>query len=408
MYLTPTDTNNTSDQELVIRDLHLSLERHSDSNSTSAYHQTCEHYLHAMREFIPEHFSPNFTNPCWYSHKMSPSVVKELNVETAPIPGNSQNIKKYIAEFKRSQGVQLYCLPAFYLAGFAKCGTTTLYELLLQHPQIVPPNQKEGQFWQTFMELGETDIDKQWQTLWYLNHFSGAGRAISRSKQSLTLDASTHTIDRYIPSDKDICHLPSLVFNVLPDTKFIVIMCDPTERSFSHFWFVCSKTRKWNIFYNADFYSKNAKERFHKSVLRDVDLFHSCIRNEHSRFQCLKKITPGSAACGLSYLGVGIYYYHIIRWLNVFPREKFLFLRKEDLITNTSAVMQRVWKFLSLSLVPEMKQRHENANMWTRDPNYSSKFAMLPETRKLLDSFYQPYNELLAHLLSDSMYLWEQ
>jgi len=129
MYLTPTDTNNTSDQEQVISDLHLCLERHSDSNSTSTYHQT-EHHLHAIREFIPEHFSPNFTNPCWYSHKMPPSFVKELNVATASVPGNSQNIKKHITEFKRSQGIQLYCLPAFYLAGFAKCATTTLYELL--------------------------------------------------------------------------------------------------------------------------------------------------------------------------------------------------------------------------------------------------------------------------------------
>lgn len=407
MYSTPffpTDTNSTSHQELKMRGIHLC---HIDNDTTSIYQERFERYIHAMQEFIPKHFLPNFTNPCWYSHKMPLSIVQKLNIETASIPDNSQNVKKYIAEFQQSREMQLYCLPAFYLAGFAKCGTTTLYQLLLQHPQIAPPNQKEGQFWQTFMELGKTDIEKQWQTLWYLTHFSEASRAISRSTQQyLTFDASTHTIDRYIPSDNEICLLPSLVLNVLPGAKFIVVMCDPTERCFSHYWFVCSKTRKWNIFYDADFYSKYAKERFHRSVLRDVDLFHSCIRNKHSRFECLKKITPGSAACGLSYLGVGIYYYHIIRWLNVFPHERFLFLRKEDLITNTSAVMTRVWEFLGLSTVPETKQEYANANKWTRDPNYSSKFAMLPETRELLDSFYQPYNELLAHLLSDSRYLW--
>ena len=36
--------------------------------------------------------------------------------------------------------------PNFIIAGFPKCGTTSLYHYLNEHPQIFMPNQKELHF----------------------------------------------------------------------------------------------------------------------------------------------------------------------------------------------------------------------------------------------------------------------
>ncbi len=45
----------------------------------------------------------------------------------------------------------LHVLPNFMIIGFPKCGTTSLYDYLTQHPQIVPPLGKEIDFLIDFM-----------------------------------------------------------------------------------------------------------------------------------------------------------------------------------------------------------------------------------------------------------------
>ena len=39
--------------------------------------------------------------------------------------------------------LQVSCLPAFYLLGEMKCGTTTMYKKLASHPHVVLPRNKE-------------------------------------------------------------------------------------------------------------------------------------------------------------------------------------------------------------------------------------------------------------------------
>jgi hypothetical protein len=106
-----------------------------------------------------------------------------------------------------------------------------------------------------------------------------------------------------------------------------------------------------------------------------------------------------------------MYYYHVIPWLATYPREKLLFLRSEDLAADPYLVMQRVWDFLDIPAQSKekmsSKQSYWNNNKWIRSKENRDKFAMLPETEQLLYDFYKPYNHLLAKLLSDDKYLWE-
>ena len=67
---------------------------------------------------IPKQFNSSFLNPCWYD---SPSSADRT----------------------------LKCLPYYFLAGFAKCGTSDLYHKMGIHPQIRLTKPKEHHWWNT-------------------------------------------------------------------------------------------------------------------------------------------------------------------------------------------------------------------------------------------------------------------
>ena len=323
-----------------------------------------------------------------------------------------------------TQSENLYCLPSFFLAGFPKCATTTLYKLIIQHPQIVAPECKGSHFWTSFIGRNGTRVTRGAETQWYLTHFNSFARQIqtsSRGKSAtplnyvspsrqITLDASVSTLWRYnfnSMSDADICLVPSLLRHILPDAKFIVIMREPVKRLFSDYWYVFSTYIEptWkSIKYNSTYYKLNAKNMFHNSTVKAINMFNSCIDSGGSWFHCVYMFNISIPLR----LEAGMYYYHIAAWLNVFPRSQFLFLRMEDLASAPNVVMKRVWRFLHLrSDVVDTQPVSVNVNSWIKSQKYKSSFEMLPETRKLLHAFYQPHNELLAQLLSDSKYLWQ-
>ena len=76
--------------------------------------------------------------------------------------------------------------------------------------------------------------------------------------------------------------------------------------------------------------------------------------------------------------------------------------------------MKGIWKFLNTKVLSEEEfmsvlehsKLEKNANMWIKSEQYKDSFQMWPETKQLLRSFFQPYNERLARLLDDNKYLW--
>ena len=158
------------------------------------------------------------------------------------------------------------------------------------------------------------------------------------------------------------------------------------------------------------YYSAIAQHLFHNITTHTVRMLRSCIKNGKSRFECVQKVSDVDhvSGCAPLQLGVGMYYYHIIPWLNVFPRENFLFLKTEELVSSPVVEMKRVWAFLGLHSMPKMEHKFSNPNKWIIDSKYKSKFEMLPKTKEILDRFYKPHNELLAHLLSDLKCLWSE
>lgn len=61
--------------------------------------------------------------------------------------------------------------------------------------------------------------------------------------------------------------------------------------------------------------------------------------------------------------------------------------------------MSKVWQFLGLDDFPT-ERVFANVDPVIKD------LAIPQETKVLLDEFFRPYNQLLANLLSDTRYLW--
>ena len=396
------------------------------------------HDTKALFDLVPRNFSRKYRNPCWNSSLRIPHDLSRYFYEMWYPKFSDNTIKSAIREVNLSQFLsdtythcqsqleqRIYCLPFVYLAGFPKCGTTSLYQMLVQHPLVAKPLRKEGHFWYTFTEYTGTYKDKFIHSLFHLHQFQDAAQQIAKSRRSITIDASASTLWKALrpfEEESDMSVLPSVINQLTPTARFIVIMRNPVKRLFSDFWYFCSH-RNWvknRHIVVPKYYVENGRQVFHNSTAEAVHDFRDCVANARVSllYECVRRVTyvrenNKETDCYRVRLGIGMYYYHITRWLRVIPRERFLFLRSEDLSLDPYSTMERVWRFLDLppqtrqQMEASLARRHEwNTNDWIKSEEYRERFAMLPETERMLREFYRPHNEKLAELLSDPHYLW--
>ena len=418
--------NKVDPAKKVERDLHRCGQTffQTPKPSQSPSYNLLAGYFKVLEEFLPPGliYLSNYTNPCWYSnlhiHDRIPSgefltkfyKSEDFRDNILVKYGNTLGDDTNPLNLTHNGNKRLYCLPKFYLAGFAKSGTTSLHRYITQHQDTVKPVTKEGQFWHVFTnDIHGNPAAKRLQILWYLKHFSYAAEHIEKFPAAVTIDASVSTIfssaNHSLARDEDICIIPSLILSVYPQARFIVLMRDPVERLFSHYWFICGEMKRKSDLHDAPVL-------FHNSTLEALGDFNECIKEGVPEFECVRLATDSDTlyhgrkrdTCVDVCLGHGLYYHHIAKWLNVLPMEQFLFLTNEEMSRNVTATMQKVWDFMGLKPIGQAKMsKHHNVN-WIHSGPYEDKVYMLPETAALLREFYKPFNERLAILLKDAKY----
>ena len=221
--------------------------------------------------------------------------------------------------------------PDYLIIGAQKSGTTTLNILLNQHPDVCG-HMREVHFFDTNFEKGEK---------WYKRQL----KAKRRDKHCLTGDKTPKYIyDRSVPEK---------VHQLYPDVKLILILRNPVDRAYSHYWF----------------YVRNGKE----SLPVEEALF----------------TYP-------TYLSRSRYAEQIKRWYAFFPKEQMLILDSNDLRHYPQETMQTVFSFLGL---PEF-------TVTVLEPEKKSDYPPIdPELRKTLVEYFKPYNEELETLL-DRKFNW--
>ena len=111
-------------------------------------------------------------------------------------------------------------LPDFCIIGSQKAGTSSLWHVLRQHPELFLPQQKELNFFFRDQEYKRGDSA-------YASHFESAG------PQQLCGEASPGYL----------CHpmVPGRMARLIPNAKLIVVLRDPIERAYSQYW----DNRRW-------------------------------------------------------------------------------------------------------------------------------------------------------------------
>ena len=195
-------------------------------------------------------------------------------------------------------------LPNFICLGAAKSGTTTLHDILRQHPEIYVPAFKEPHFFD-IPENYKNGID------WYQkNYFKNANKKV---------------IAEFTPSyffDKEV---PERIFNNLgSEVKFVVLLRHPVDRAYSHY--LHSKRDEHE---ELDFVESLNQEEDRLSRYIENKDYLSYLRN--------------------SYISQGLYGDMVERYLKYFKLENFMFIHFEkEFLLKRDKTIQRVLGFLDI------------------------------------------------------------
>lgn len=254
---------------------------------------------------------------------------------------------------------RLRVLPDFLIIGAERCGTTSLYNYLAQHPSVVPAARKDIHFFNVNYRRGAG---------WYRTHFPTLLSKYShaRRKQGFATGDST-------PSYCFSPHAPRRVFELLPGVKLLLLLRDPVERAYSHYHMALRDGYETLPFAEA---LEREDERLRGELERmlEDESYYSSPRHLYS------------------YLSRGIYADQLKLWLDRFSRDQMLVLKSEDLYENPPRIMKRVQQFLHLPLVELTDHRKHNQALYP---------AMDPALRKRLADYFEAPNARLFELLRD-------
>ena len=224
------------------------------------------------------------------------------------------NYIKYHWDFGKVTG------PKFLIIGFGKCGTTSLYAYLNNHPRVLRAVDKELHFFNNHFECGLE---------WYKAHFP----PIPENKDFMTGEATPWYINWGGVEQK--------VFQAFPEVQLLVVLRNPVARAVSHFY----HNRKVGIEHRS----------FEEAMLSEIEKLQG-ITDPAQVDKSYWKTEQG-------YLFVGFYLHFIKKWMSLFPKEQFLIIDNDDLSTEPVATMNQVFEFLGL---PEHKlpiyQKHNSGS----------------------------------------------
>jgi hypothetical protein len=267
-------------------------------------------------------------------------------LETVKLP-----LRRLRAEYRQLTGT-LRGLPSALIIGTQKGGTTFLFDYLVQHPDVLPPLNKEIHYFDLNYARGVT---------WYRARFPYSYQLRGRA---MTLDASPYYLAHPLA--------PQRVTGLLPGAKLIVLLRNPVDRAFSHYQHEVRGGRESLSFPQA---IERESERLagEEERLRQEPAYYSY---NHHRY---------------SYMLRGVYIEQLRRWARHFPRSQLLVLQSEWLFRDPAAATVAVQGFLGLR--PQRFERYE--------PSYQGNYqrGMSADLRTRLASYFEPYNRELYQWL---------
>jgi len=183
-------------------------------------------------------------------------------------------------------------LPDFIIIGAQKSGTSSLYYYLIQHPQLLPSFRKETHFFDGGKCPSVDNFEKG--QAWYRAHFP-LRKNISNNQK--TFEASPLYIFNPLA--------PRRIYDLVPEVKIIALLRNPTERAISHYF--KEKRKNWESL--SIYEALQEEEKRLESVIKEKD-YKNDIFIHHS------------------YKSRGLYKDQLERYLNYFPWQQILVIKR--------------------------------------------------------------------------------
>jgi hypothetical protein len=209
-------------------------------------------------------------------------------------------------------------MPTFFLAGVMKSGTSSLTSLLKQHENVFCTPAKEPSFFSLRYERG-----KEYYLERYFSKWSGEQEVFEANPRNF-----------FLP------HVPHRIRETVPDPKFVVILRNPVDRAYSHWWMKYSSGRetkpfKQAIHTNLDRLSSGQEFTYPESI--DMWKRHRKARNEGHPLGVYR-----------IYVDMGRYDRHFERYIDLFSSERMHVVFLDDLKEDPVSTVRNVWRYLDL------------------------------------------------------------
>ena len=257
--------------------------------------------------------------------------------------------------------------PSFLIIGGIKCGTSSLYRYLNDHPQVLPCQTKEPQFFSnrnplriltglnTYAGLFPKkefygNIETDWLDLGNDGKMKASKihKQKNKGEQYITGEASANSF---------FAANPRIVKTILPKAKLIMLVRNPTDRFHSHYKMFQRFAKEGRSGYEVI--------ELNDFVNKEIDAYHQ-----------------GKSTL---ILHKGIYSHYLPKWQKSFGKENLITIPTPDLESKGQSTMNKLCQFLSIKeydFGESLKKRHNQAKGTS---------SLIPsKIREKLDTFYSP------------------
>lgn len=235
------------------------------------------------------------------------------------------------------------------IIGAGRSGTTSLYHLLEQHPDICFSLTKEVHFFSiaALYARGEK---------YFHDFFSPCSEGQVRV-----------TADTYLLADAEA---PARIRRYNPDMRFLVMLRDPLERAFSSY------------IYSLAFGHEKKQSDFLSTIGREPEIL------QHGDIVAINN---------LCHFYGSLYHKHLSNWMQFFPREQFLLVKTSELASAAPALSEKIFRFLHVpDHTVQYAERKYNASSGVKSKALQQ-FLLNRDhrLRKLLRLPLQPFRKML-------------
>lgn len=276
-----------------------------------------------------------------------------------------------IEKLYRAVTSQIRLMPDFIIIGTQRGGTTSLYNYLTEHPNFGPAYTKEVHFFDKSFDKGMN---------WYRAQFPSLVKkfyhAQIHKQDFITGEASPYYLFHPL--------VPQRIAQHLPQAKLIVLLRNPVDRAYSHYYHEVAGGRE----------SVSFEEAMELEEERTAHEKEKIIRDEHYTSYNHQHYT---------YLARGIYIDQLQTWMSFFPKEQILILRSEDFYADPGAGLRRTLEFVNLPVLTTKEQKQQEFKTYndTKPPKMDA------TTRKRLVEFFEPHNARLYDYLGTN-FRWDK